>query len=62
MSKFKVIVTEILSREVEIEAESAIDAEIEVENMHRNSEIVLDYSDFHGDVSFSAVKLKENER
>ena len=61
MSKFKVIVTEILSREVEIEAESAVDAEIEVENMYRNCEIVLDDFDFHGDVSFNAVKLKENE-
>jgi len=56
MNKFKVIVTEILSREVEIEAESAVDAEIKVENMYKNCDIVLDDFDFHGDVSFNAVK------
>lgn len=38
-------VTEILQREVEIEAESVEEALITLEQKHNDSEIVLDYSD-----------------
>jgi len=43
-------VTEILSRVVTIDSLSIEDAIITVENMYKNEEIVLDYSDFNDDV------------
>lgn len=43
-------VTEILSRVVTIDSLSLEDAIITVENMYKNEEIVLDYTDFNGDV------------
>lgn len=43
-------VTETLSRVIAVDALSIEDAIITVENMYKNEEIILDYSDFNGDV------------
>ena len=45
MMKYRVEVTEILSRTVEIEAESEIAAVNKVRQMYRNCDIILDASD-----------------
>lgn len=47
--KYTVNVKEILSRDVEVEAESAEEAESIVEDMYQNQEIILDYEDFIGE-------------
>ncbi len=44
--KYKVNVEEILSRIVEVEANSEDEAEEKVREMYRNEDIVLDASDF----------------
>lgn len=44
--KYKVNVEELLSRIVEVEADSDVKAEEKVRDMYRNEEIVLDASDF----------------
>lgn len=44
--KYKVNVEELLSRIVEVEADSDVEAEEKVRDMYRNEEIVLDASDF----------------
>lgn len=44
--KYIATVTEILSREVEIEAETIQEAFDKVKELYRNSEIVLDSDDF----------------
>lgn len=44
--KYKVNVEELLSRIVEVEADSDEEAEEKVREMYRNEEIVLDASDF----------------
>lgn len=44
--KYKVNVEELLSRIVEVEADSDEEAEDKVREMYRNEEIVLDASDF----------------
>ena len=44
--KYKVNVEELLSRIVEVEADSEEEAEDKVREMHMNEDIVLDASDF----------------
>lgn len=46
METYRIEVKEVLSRVVEIEANSIDDAVDKVEEMYRNEDIVLDYSDF----------------
>lgn len=46
MRKFKVSITETLTREVVVEAENPADAINKVDEMYRNEDIVLDYNDF----------------
>jgi hypothetical protein len=49
--KYKVKITEYLSRIVEVEAEDEVDARLLAEEMYCDQEIVLDYDDFD-DVEF----------
>ena len=49
---FDVKIEEILSRIVVIEAEDMDSAERIAEEMYKNEEIVLDYSDLQGDATF----------
>jgi len=51
-------ITETLSRVITIDSSSLEDAIITVENMYKDEEIVLDYSDFKGDVLIE--KKEEN--
>ena len=46
MTKYRIEVTEVLSRIVEMEAENEIDAVEMVRQMYRNCDIVLDASDY----------------
>ena len=46
MTKYRIEVTEVLSRIVEIEAENEDDAVEMVRQMYRNCELVLDASDY----------------
>lgn len=46
MRKFKVSITETLTREVVVEAENPADAINKVDEMYCNEDIVLDYNDF----------------
>ncbi|MBO7569743.1 MAG: DpnD/PcfM family protein [Bacteroidaceae bacterium] len=46
MKKYRIVVTEILSRIVETEAESEQDAVETVRQMYRNGDIILDASDY----------------
>ena len=46
MTKYRIEVTEVLSRIVETEAENEDDAVEMVGQMHRNCELVLDDSDY----------------
>lgn len=48
MKKFLVRITETLEKTVEIDAENELDAVNVVTELYRNSEIVLDSSDFIG--------------
>lgn len=52
MMKFSIEVKEVLNRVVTVEAESYSEAQEIVEDMYYNSEIILDYSDFSGEVEF----------
>jgi hypothetical protein len=54
--KYKVEIEETLLRTVEIEAESAADAETKVRQLYRNEEIVLSADDFTGDTLFRVVE------
>jgi hypothetical protein len=46
MTKYRIVVTEVLSRIVEMEAENEDDAVEMVRQMYRNCELVLDASDY----------------
>ena len=46
--KYKVNVEELLSRIIEVEADSEEEAEDKVREMYMNEDIVLDASDFQG--------------
>jgi len=45
MKKYYVIITEYLTKEIEIEAESDVEAIIKVKNKYRNEEIILGAED-----------------
>jgi len=49
-------IQETLSRTVTVKAESIEDAIVQVEEMYRNEEIVLDYADFDGKVKIENIK------
>ena len=51
--KYKVLVEEKLSREVEVEAESEEEAEELVKKQYRNQDIVLDSEDF----AYETIKI-----
>ena len=46
--KYAVVVTEVLERRVVVEADNADDAVDKVQMAYDASEIILDYSDYHG--------------
>ena len=46
MTKYRIVVTEVLSRIVETEAENEDEAAETVRQMYRNCELVLDASDY----------------
>ena len=54
--KYQVEIEEVLRRLVEIEADSADDAENKVLESYRNSEIVLDAGDFIGMPTIKALQ------
>ena len=58
MAKFKVEITETLRRVVEVEAANICEAADIVEDMWKNSEVVLDADDFD-EVEFCARKVTE---
>lgn len=60
--KFKIKVTEILSRTITVEADTEEKAIVVVSDMYKNEEIVLDYSDFNGDVIIEKNKNISDER
>lgn len=57
MAKFKVNITETLSRTIEVEAESKSDAKDMVRATYDNEDLVLDYSDFEE----VEIKIVDNE-
>lgn len=61
MSKYLVKITEILQRQVEVEAKSIEEAEDAAIMLYRNEDIVLDAEDFV-DAKFKAVKIPEKLR
>lgn len=61
MKEYEVTITETLQKTVSIEAESREEAERLIEDMWKNSEIILDSDDFY-DVSYAAGKEKEIEK
>lgn len=58
--KYRVEVVETLSRTIEVEAENIEVAEMMVEEMYNNQEIVLDSNDYINDVTFNATLVKDN--
>lgn len=52
---FKIEVKETLTRVIEVEANTEEDAIAEVENKHKEEEIVLDYADYDG-VEIKSIK------
>lgn len=61
MKEFEVTVTETLQRAVKVEADSKDDAIQMVEDMYRDSEIILDSEDYAG-VEYSSNEGKEIEK
>lgn len=61
MKEYEVTITETLQKTVSIEAESSEEAERLIEDMWKDSEIILDSDDFY-DVSYAAGKEKEIEK
>ncbi|MCM1363431.1 MAG: DpnD/PcfM family protein [Ruminococcus sp.] len=59
MKKYKVIITETLEREIEVEATDKIEAKQIVEDAWRNSEYILDADDFTC-VNFKAEELSDD--
>ena len=53
--KYAVVVTEVLERRVVVEADDVIDAIDKVQMAYDASEIVLDYSDYHGEMDVKCV-------
>ena len=54
--KVKIKISEILSKEVEVEARSESEAEDKIREMYKKEQIVLDWSDFEGEVLFEVAK------
>lgn len=61
MKEYEVTITETLQKTVSIEAESREEAERLIEDMWKDSEIILDSDDFY-DVSYAVGKEKEIEK
>lgn len=61
MKEYEVTITETLQKTVSIEAESREEAERLIEDMWKDSEIILDSDDFY-DVAYTAGKEKEIEK
>ena len=61
MKEYEVTITETLQKTVSIEAESREEAERLIEDMWKDSEIILDSDDFY-DVAYTAGNEKEIER
>ncbi len=61
MKEYEVTITETLQKTVSIEAESREEAERLIEDMWKDSEIILDSDDFY-DVSYADGKEKEIEK
>ena len=61
MKEYEVTITETLQKTVSIEAESREDAERLIEDMWKDSEIILDSDDFY-DVAYTAGNEKEIEK
>lgn len=60
--KYRVEVVETLSRTIEVEAENIEVAEMMVEEMYNNQEIVLDSNDYINDVTFNASLINDGEK
>lgn len=58
MAKFKVEITEILQRQLEVEVPSKEDALRQIEQMYKEQEIILDSSDYKD----CSIKLLNKER
>ncbi|MCI0500837.1 MAG: DpnD/PcfM family protein [Epsilonproteobacteria bacterium] len=54
--KIDIQVTEVLSRIVTVEAVDVQDAIMQVKNMYRNEDIVLDYADMTGKATFEVCE------
>lgn len=57
MKKYRLEITEILCRTVEAEAESKEDAIKSVQQLYKNSEIILDASDYIG----TKIRVKDEK-
>lgn len=57
---YKVKITEVLSKVVEVEAESASKAEFDARSLYYNEEVVLDWVDFDK-VSFEVISSERKE-
>ena len=55
MKKYKVVIEEVLVKEVDIEASSTDEAYEKVSEMYYNEELVLDDSDFDSDVTIRVI-------
>lgn len=55
MKKYKVVIEEVLVKEVDIEASSTDEAYDKVSEMYYNEELVLDESDFDSDVTIRVI-------
>ena len=58
--KYAVVVTEVLEKRVVVEADDVIDAIDRVQAAYDASEIVLDYSDYHGDMKIICNGLADD--
>ena len=62
MAKYKVFITEILSKEVEVEAKNAHEAKIIANDMYRTEEIILTADDFDSFSIHCCETCKINEK
>ncbi|QFR50216.1 hypothetical protein FJR48_10935 [Sulfurimonas lithotrophica] len=60
--KYEINITEVLSKTITVEASSEEEAVNIVSDMYNNEDIVLDYSDFNGDVIIENKKNISDER
>ncbi len=59
--KFNIAVIEKLERVIEVDADNLKEAIAIIEEQYRNEEIVLDYSDFNGNVTIEKKELISHE-